>query len=144
MHEIALAEGIMVTALNLARQQQRPVRRIMVKVGELQQIEVDILRDCLDAVRPSHEPLVADMQVQLDIEPAALSCRGCGHDFHFADLDTPPDAKQLEAIHFVPELAHSYVQCPQCGSPDFSIVAGRGVWLEEVELLDQIASREIS
>jgi hydrogenase nickel incorporation protein HypA/HybF len=134
MHEIALAEGVMATAVNLARQEGRPLRRIIVKVGQLQQIEADLLRECLHEVRPADEPLVAAMQLQLDIEPAGFACRGCAHEYGLADLANPPDANQLEAIHFVPELAHSYIQCPQCSSPDFAVVSGRGVWLEGVEL----------
>jgi hydrogenase nickel incorporation protein HypA/HybF len=38
-----------------------------------------------------------------------------------------------EAIHFVPEVAHTYIKCPSCGSPDFEIVEGRGVWLENIK-----------
>ena len=38
-----------------------------------------------------------------------------------------------EAIHFVPEIAHTYIKCPKCGSPDFEVVQGRGVWLESIK-----------
>jgi Zn finger protein HypA/HybF involved in hydrogenase expression len=39
----------------------------------------------------------------------------------------------MEAIHFIPELSHAFVRCPECGSPDFIILAGRGITLERVE-----------
>jgi Zn finger protein HypA/HybF involved in hydrogenase expression len=42
------------------------------------------------------------------------------------------DEAQSEAIHFIPELAHTYLRCPACASPDFEVVRGRGVWLAQV------------
>ena len=134
MHEMALAEGVVVTALESARREGRPILRLNVKVGQLQQIETDILRHCLDGVLPKDEPLLAGMQVLVDLSPACLRCRLCRHDFRLDDLESPPDSTELEAIHFVPELAHSYIKCPGCGSPDFEVVSGRGVWIESMEL----------
>jgi Zn finger protein HypA/HybF involved in hydrogenase expression len=26
-------------------------------------------------------------------------------------------------------MAHVYIKCPACGSPDFEVTQGRGVWL---------------
>lgn len=135
MHEMALAEGVMVTALALAREHGKSLQLVSVKVGQLQQIEADVMRQCLDSVRPPDEPLLQDMQVQLCTEPVGFRCRICNRDFGLNDLDTPPNADELEAMHFVPELAHASVHCPGCASPDFDIVAGRGVWIERIELL---------
>ncbi len=39
---------------------------------------------------------------------------------------------EQEAIHFVPEAAHAFIRCPACGSPDFEISKGRGVWVERI------------
>jgi len=38
-----------------------------------------------------------------------------------------------EAIHFIPEIAHTYIKCPKCRSPDFEVLQGRGVWLESIK-----------
>ena len=38
-----------------------------------------------------------------------------------------------EAIHFVPEMAHVYIKCKECGSPDFEVIEGRGVWLATIK-----------
>jgi hydrogenase nickel incorporation protein HypA/HybF len=43
------------------------------------------------------------------------------------------DKEVSEAIHFVPEMAHVYIKCPSCGSPDFEVVEGRGVWLQSIK-----------
>jgi Zn finger protein HypA/HybF involved in hydrogenase expression len=62
-------------------------------------------------------------------EPARFRCRGCGEDFTAG----PPPDDAGEAVHLVPELSHAYLRCPACGSPDFEIVAGRGVTLRTIE-----------
>ncbi|MDR0318462.1 MAG: hydrogenase maturation nickel metallochaperone HypA, partial [Nitrososphaerota archaeon] len=43
------------------------------------------------------------------------------------------DAVTVEAIHFVPEAAHTFIKCPKCGSPDFEITSGRGIWLDSIQ-----------
>ena len=40
---------------------------------------------------------------------------------------------ESESIHFVPELAHAFLRCPDCDGADFEVVAGRGVVLQELE-----------
>jgi hydrogenase nickel incorporation protein HypA/HybF len=42
------------------------------------------------------------------------------------------EKENAEAIHFVPEIAYVYIRCPNCKSPDFEIMQGRGVWLERI------------
>jgi hydrogenase nickel incorporation protein HypA/HybF len=61
----------------------------------------------------------------------ALKCRVCGTTWQFNIRKL--DEQTAEAIHFVPEVAHTYIKCPKCGSPDFEILNGRGVWLESVK-----------
>ena len=132
MHELALAEGVVATALKQAG--DRTVRRILVKVGQLQQIDAEVFRDCVEQVVPAGEPALTGVRIDLETEAARLKCRACSHAFGLGDLPRPPDADELEAIHFVPELAHSYVSCPACGSPDFEVVAGRGIWIDHIEV----------
>ena len=33
---------------------------------------------------------------------------------------------------FLPEMAHTYLKCPKCKSPDFDIIAGRGVYIKNI------------
>jgi len=132
VHELALAEGVVATALKSAA--GRRVRRIVVKVGQLQQVDPEVFRDCVEQVVPADEPALAGVVIDLEAEPAQLRCRACGHAFGLGDLPEPLGAEELEAIHFVPELAHSYVACPACGSPDFEVTAGRGIWIGHIEV----------
>ena len=131
---MALAEGVIVTALKQARAQRRPLRRVVVRVGELQQIDTEVFADCLAAVRADDEPLLAGARIDVEAEAAVLGCRACDARFGFADLAAPPGPEEREAIHFVPELAHAWVRCPACGSPDFAVRGGRGVHIEAIEL----------
>ena len=43
------------------------------------------------------------------------------------------DDDESEAIHFVPEVAHVYISCTKCDSPDFQVLEGRGVILESIK-----------
>lgn len=62
---------------------------------------------------------------------ARLRCRACGHTWVFSKEKL--DESMVEAIHFVPEMAHTYVKCARCSSPDFEVLEGRGVWLLSVK-----------
>jgi|SaaInlStandDraft_7_1057024.scaffolds.fasta_scaffold107749_2 hydrogenase nickel incorporation protein HypA/HybF len=137
MHEMALAEGVLMTALDQARTQDRAVRRVQVWIGQLQQIDLEVFRGCLDAVRDEDEPLLRGMEIDLKNEIVAFTCRACERTYGLDDMEKPPGEDELEAIHFVPELAHSYIRCPDCQSPDFEVTRGRGVWIETIELVDE-------
>ena len=98
-------------------------------VGELQQgLEPPILRFVLSQMKSE---LFKNAKFRILKAKSTLKCRVCGTTWEF-DLKKL-DSATAEAIHFVPEAAHSYIKCPKCGSPDFEIVSGRGVWLEDMK-----------
>ena len=134
MHEWALAEGVIRTALEAGREAGlSSIARISVKIGELQRIERDVFQAALERVLPRSEPRLAGTRIELGIEPARFRCRPCGAEFALAEIGGPVGPAELESIHFVPELAHAFMSCPQCQSPDFEVLEGRGVWIESVE-----------
>ena len=134
MHEWALAEGVIRTALEAGRNEGfRSISRITVKIGELQRIEKEVFETALRHVMPPSEPRLAGARVELGIEPARFRCRPCGAEFTLGEIDGPVGPDQLESIHFIPELAHAFMACPRCASPDFEVLEGRGVWIEAVE-----------
>ena len=129
MHEWALAEAIVNTASEIAeRERLKEITQIVVRVGELQQIEKDILEFCLSQVKTSK---LKKTKIRIVIEKAKLRCRVCGHNWTFSNSGL--DESVSEAIHFVPEIAHTYIKCPGCSSPDFEIVEGRGITLQSVK-----------
>ncbi len=129
MHEWALAEAVIATATKIADEQElRKVTEVTIRIGELQQIEPEIFSFALSQLKPARFG-----KTKFTIKPAKakLKCRACGEQWHFTKAKL--DENTREAIHFVPELAHAFIKCPRCGSPDFEIVEGRGVWLESVK-----------
>jgi hydrogenase nickel incorporation protein HypA/HybF len=129
MHEWALAEAVIAAALQVAEKEElREVKEVKIKVGELQQIELDILEFALSQLKP---PKFEHTKFSIQVAKAELKCRVCGYKWFFEKEKM--DENAAEAIHFVPEIAHVYIKCPKCGSPDFEMLEGRGVWLESIK-----------
>lgn len=129
MHEWALAEGIVSTAVRVAEDEGLlKITEIVMNIGELQQIEHEILMFALEQLKT---PKMKDARFVLKPIQGRFRCRVCGEEWAF-NPDTV-DEEVSEAIHFIPEMAHVYIKCPQCGSPDFDVTEGRGVWLESVK-----------
>jgi hydrogenase nickel incorporation protein HypA/HybF len=134
MHEYALADAVIRAALQTAEQQGlRRITRVVVKIGELQQIRADVFEDALREVLPSDEPRIDGIEVEVLEDPARLCCRVCGRVFTAREAAGDRTDDETEAIHFVPELAHAFFSCPGCASPDFEVEGGRGVSLEALE-----------
>ena len=132
MHEFALAEAVLSAALEAARREGLVrIALITVSIGQLQQIEAEAFSQALRDVEPAGDPLLQGARFELRTVEALLRCRACARSFGFAEGQV--GAAESEAIHFVPELAHTFLRCPACGSPDFEVAQGRGVWLDAVE-----------
>lgn len=132
MHEWALAEAVVATAKKAAHEQKlRRVTEITVKLGELQQIEREIFEFALEQILSQEDSRMHDAKVVLEVERAQFCCRMCGTTWAF---ETEQLSSEIaEAIHFIPEIAHTYIRCPSCHSPDFEVVKGRGVWLASLQ-----------
>jgi hydrogenase nickel incorporation protein HypA/HybF len=129
MHEWALAESILASARQIAEQENLvSVTEITIRVGQLQQVEPTILRFALKQLK---EGKLKDAKFRIRKANSTLKCRVCGATWKYNNKKL--DKATAEAIHFVPEAAHSYVKCIKCGSPDFEIVSGRGIWLEDMK-----------
>lgn len=129
MHEWALAEAVISTASQIAQKEKlREVTEVKIRVGELQQIELDILEFALSQLKT---PEFRNVEFKTETVKAELKCRVCQNSWTF-EKEKMGD-QTAEAIHFVPEIAHAYVRCPKCGSPDFNVLQGRGVWLESIK-----------
>ena len=132
MHEWALAESIIAAvAGEVEAKKLKKVLRVNVRIGELQQIEPDIFRHILENVLEIYDLPLEISDVIISEHPSTLKCRVCFTEWDFRDA--PVGFNEGEAIHFIPETVHFYVRCPVCGSPDFHILEGRGVWIESIE-----------
>ncbi len=129
MHEWALAEAVVSAVSDTAEKEGlRKVSVVNLKMGELQQIDVGIFRFALSQLFSGK---LKDAKVHISRTRARLKCRKCGHAWSFDKKKL--DESEREAIHFVPEIAHVYVRCPSCRSPDFEVERGRGVWILSIE-----------
>jgi len=128
MHEWALAEGVVQTADRIAEEQGlNEIVEVTVKIGELQQIEHEILEFALEQLRT---PSMKNAKFTLESVPGMFKCRVCDEEWRFSPNEMEEDVS--EAIHFVPEVAHVYISCPKCDSPDFQVLEGRGVILASI------------
>jgi hydrogenase nickel incorporation protein HypA/HybF len=129
MHEWALAEAILKSAREVAEKERlKSVTEVTVKVGELQGAEVPIIRF---ALKQMQEDIFKDTKFRIQKAKSTIKCRVCGSDWHYNPRKV--DKATAEAIHYIPEVAHTYIKCPKCGSPDFEIASGRGVWLDNLK-----------
>ncbi|HDJ50686.1 MAG TPA: hydrogenase nickel incorporation protein HypA [Thermoprotei archaeon] len=127
VHEWALAEAI-VEYVKSNYPNVNKFRRIEILLGELQSIDEEILGFSLKEILNSEK--IAVDELVLSEEEAVLRCRRCRHEWRLKELKLEDEVK--EAIHFVPEVVHSFIKCPKCGSRDFEVVRGRGVYVKEV------------
>jgi hydrogenase nickel insertion protein HypA len=134
MHELALADSVVKAALSAADDDGMDrIERIVVKIGELQQIRRDLFEFSLTEVLPAQDARLVGVKFDISEEPVRFQCRSCGTEYGRGEAGIDNDGDQGEAIHFIPELSHAFARCPSCGSPDFEIRAGRGITLERIE-----------
>ncbi len=129
MHEWALAEAVIAAASEIAEKEKlAEITEVNIKIGELQQVEREILQFALSQLKPAS---FKHAKFRITRAKTTLTCRACGTTWLFQKQKLDPATK--EAIHFIPEVAHSYIKCPKCCSPDFQITNGRGIWLENIK-----------
>ena len=130
MHEWALAESIVTSAVEIAEKENlKKIKEIDISLGELQQIEEDIFRFALDEILKSMN--LGDVEIVIETETAVFKCNNCKHTWEF-EKDKLNET-EAEAIHFLPEMAFVHMRCPNCGSPDFTVIKGRGVSITSIK-----------
>ena len=143
MHEWSLASGVILTLKRIIEEKKaKGIREVKIVVGELSQIDKDILKDAV--ITLAEEELGYKVNVLIEDEKARLKCNTCGYEFGFNEAfeqlkrifcpDLKPGEECENPVHYVPELVSTYIRCPRCGSPDIEIIAGRGVWIKSVTL----------
>jgi len=128
MHEWALAEAVIRTTSQIAEKEGiTNITEVNIRLGELQQVDVEIFKFALSQLKTQE---LKEARFNIRKAEAKLRCRACNHEWVFSIDELDEEAR--EAIHFVPEVAHTFMKCPKCGSPDFEIISGRGVWIESI------------
>ncbi|MHA1829109.1 MAG: hydrogenase nickel incorporation protein HypA, partial [Candidatus Heimdallarchaeaceae archaeon] len=106
------------------------ISEMRIKLGELQQIDREVFEFALKEIAQLKK---IKINMKIKIEKTVLKCRVCGHKWKFSSATKKLDKDKTEFIHFVPDVAHVYLRCPKCKSPDFKIIKGRGVWVESIK-----------
>ncbi len=132
MHEWALAEAVIRAVEEIVREKSGRVIEVKVVLGELQQVEEDIFREAITML--SRNTILEDAKIVIDRGEARFKCRNCGFEWSFSSLKSNLGEEEAEAIHFIPEIIHVFVKCPKCGSPDYEVTSGRGVWIEYIKI----------
>ena len=134
MHEWALAEAVASAAVKVAKKEKiKEITKIKIKIGELQKLDTEIFEFALREISQPARELLKKATIEIEIEKGVLKCRVCGCDWNFSQAKKGLSDEDSESIHFVPELAHIFVKCPQCKSPDFEVVKGRSIWIDSIE-----------
>jgi len=134
MHEWALAESILVAAVDAAEKEKiKKITQIKIGMGELQQIEQDIFEFALNEIIKSQDDKLKHTKIIIETLESNLKCKNCEHVWSFSDMKKKLDEDMGEAIHFIPEVAFVHARCPKCGSPDFEITSGRGVSITQIK-----------
>jgi hydrogenase nickel incorporation protein HypA/HybF len=132
MHEWALADAVISTVERLYEENgRRRILAVRVLIGELQHIEMEVFSMGLQNLL-SDRPFSAEV-FHFETENASFRCKACGNEWLLAEHPELGE-DELEAIHFLPETAHVYMRCPDCGSPDFALEKGRGVTIQSIDL----------
>jgi len=132
MHEWSLAQAVIYTAIEYQKKEKlKEITELEIKLGELQQIDIEVFKFALREIAQLKK--MVGIKIKIETEKAILKCRVCGHQWSYSDSTKRLDEEEAEFIHFIPEVAHAYLRCPKCKSPDFEITKGRGVWVSSIK-----------
>ena len=133
MHEWSLAEAVVESAIDIAKKNNfKNLSKIKIRIGELQQIEEDLFKYALEEILKLNGNYVKNVQIEIEEEKVLLRCRVCGYTWEGDDILDQLGEKEKEAIHFLPEVAHTYTHCPSCESTDFEVIKGRGLYIDSI------------
>ncbi len=132
MHEWAFAEGIVKSVLDESKNNgfQR-LNRVVIVMGELQGIDREIVSFALENLKKG--TILENTKFEFEVEEVEFKCRNCKHTWKLDDTEEAEDEMIRESIHFLPETAHTFLKCPECGSKDFDIIKGRGVYISRID-----------
>lgn len=112
MHEMAIAESVLSMVENLQRQHGfLTVHEVHLLIGEMAAVEADSLRFCFDVVAAGS--VCGGAKLVIHHAPLVGRCCDCSHEF------------AIEHYKFI---------CPACGSSAVTIVSGRELRVDHLEV----------
>ena len=132
MHELSLVQGIIDSVQETSKQRGGKVLSFEVRVGELAQFDLRLVRQLLNELKTG-TPL-KNAKVVVRVEKSKVKCSSCGSVWRFKDVVRPMSGDEREVVHFFPELLNSYTRCPSCSKSYLEIEEGRSVRIASVSL----------
>jgi len=132
MHEWALADSVITSALDFSKKEKlKKISQVNIVFGELQNIDKEIFMFAIEELLKSANKIISSSKFKISNESAKFKCKVCLTEFTLNQVKKTED--EAEYIHFIPEMAHTYLKCPKCKSPDFDLIAGRGVSIKSIK-----------
>lgn len=136
MHEWAIAQGIIDALNDISSKERMKIKKVKISVGELSNYDLEVLEYALKSI--ASEVRLNNVDFELKIERTLFKCNYCNSEWAIEDIKEQLldmyDPKSEIPMHYIPEIIVAFLKCPNCGSPDFNIIAGRGVKINEIEL----------
>jgi len=144
VHEWSLAEGIYRAALEFAEAQNvKEILEIEVGVGELMQLDLDIMKEAFHMLAKGS--IMEGANIIFKIEKAEFKCEKCGYTWDFETakeqiarnfskdrlIKNEEGALDLP-LHYMPDLIYALATCPKCGSSNFLVTQGREVKIRKI------------
>ena len=139
MHELSIAQSVVsAVLLEAEKNNATQVKEINLDVGELMQLETDVLTNALNMLMTGEK--LNGAKVFLHLKSAAFACRKCGNQWDMSEvkrqlekvpdslLVREPDSKEVP-LHFFPYLYSSFANCSKCGSVDVATLDGDDIKL---------------
>ncbi|KAA2263387.1 hydrogenase maturation nickel metallochaperone HypA [Solihabitans fulvus] len=114
MHELSITQSI-VDAI-VERMGDRRISAVRIEIGALSGVVADSVRFCFEIV--AEETTLAGARLDIDEPPGLGRCRCCATEF---------------------EVADPILLCPDCGSADVLVLAGRDLRIKSVEVTSACA-----
>ena len=132
MHEWALADSVITAAVDYSKKEKlTKVSQVNIMFGELQNVNKEVFMFAIEELLKSEKKVISSAKFKILDEVAKCKCKVCSTDFTIKQVKKSDD--EAEYIHFIPEMAHTYLKCPKCKSPDFDIIAGRGISIKNIK-----------
>ena len=130
MHELSLVQGVIDAVDESARGKEKKVLSLEIRVGELAQFDLRLVRQLLRDL--SKGTSIEGAKVSVRSEKSRVKCLSCGAVWSFEETMRHVSKDEREVVHFFPELLNSYFSCPRCAKSYMEILEGRSVRIAKV------------
>ncbi|MFX1517039.1 MAG: hydrogenase maturation nickel metallochaperone HypA [Promethearchaeota archaeon] len=120
MHEFSLAQSVLETIMNIAREQKvKRIRKVILKFGVFALVQEDQFRFCFDLIKADSK-LTATSELVIIWTPGELQCEDCA--FRGKIENSSQDHSELAPIF----------KCPTCHSYSTKVISGTDTVIDSI------------